>query len=221
MGFFSRFRKQPEPASRVEGLLGYYELGEWWQTTFSQAERDVIEARYLPMGERSGSRPLTQGHVRSVSMPASEFLAILAGWFRKVDDASIAQRIRAKIDELSQTNPVSVPGYYRGRHYITFVEEVKALKCTGDNDAVERLLLALVGAVEAESRAKGPKWGVAPWYYDELAVLYRKQKDYAAEVAILERFMRQPHAPGVKPPKLADRLENARMLLAKQRTSDS
>ena len=221
MGFFSRFGKQPEPTSTVEGLLGYYGLGDWWLTTFSQAERDVIEARYQPMGERPGSRPLTQGRIGSVSMPASQFLATLAGWFRKVDDASIAQRIRTKIDELSQTNPVSGPGYYRGRHYTTFVEEVKALNRTGDDEAVERLLLALVDAVEAESRAKGPKWGVAPWYYEELAKLYRGRKDYAAEVAILERFKQQPNGAGVKGPMLTERLDKARALLAKQNRSDS
>lgn len=103
------------------------------------------------------------------------------------------------------------PGYYRGRHYTTYVEEVKALKRSGDDQAAERLLLALVDASEAESRATGG--GVAPWYYEELAKLYREREDYAAEVAILEHFEHQTHAPGVKPPQLLGRLEKARALL--------
>lgn len=117
-------------------------------------------------------------------------------------------------DQFSRANPVERPGYYHGRHYTTFVEEVKALKRRSDGEAVERLLLALVDATEAESRANGPGWGVAPWYYEELAKLYRGSKDYAAEVAILERFEQQPHAPGVKPPQLLERLAKARALLA-------
>jgi hypothetical protein len=47
------------------------------------------------------------------------------------------------------------PGYYLGRNYTTYFEEVKALKRSGDDQAAERLLLALVDATEAESRATG------------------------------------------------------------------
>lgn len=104
------------------------------------------------------------------------------------------------------------PGYYQGRHYTTYVNDVTAFKRSGDTEAAERLLRALVDATEAESRAKGE--GVAPWYYEELAKLYRERKDYPAEVAILERFEHQPHAPGVKPPQLLERLAKARALLA-------
>lgn len=220
MGFFSRFWRRPEPTTKVEGLLGYYGLGEWWLATFSQAERDAIEARYQPMGARPGNSPLTHGRVRSMSQTTVDFLSGLASWFRKVDDATIAQRIREKMDELTQAHPVSGPGYYRGRHYTTYVDEITALKRSGDTEAVERLLLALVDATEAESRAKGPRWGVAPAYYEELAMLYRERKDYAAEVAILERFARQQHAPGVKPPRLLERLDKARALLAQKSHHD-
>ena len=104
------------------------------------------------------------------------------------------------------------PGYYLGRNYTTYFEEVKALKRSGDDQAAERLLLALVDATEAESRATGG--GVAPWYYEELAKSYRELKEYAAEVAILERFEHQPYAPGIKPPQLLERLAKARALLA-------
>ncbi len=110
------------------------------------------------------------------------------------------------------------PGYVQGRHYTAYVEEVKALRRSGDDQGAERLLLALVDATEAESRAT--RGGVAPWYYEELAILYRERKDYAAEVAVLERFGCQPHAPGVKPPRLQERLEKARLLLARAAGQD-
>jgi len=105
----------------------------------------------------------------------------------------------------------SGPGMVRGRHYTTYAEEVKILRRHGHEDDAEPLLLELVDAIEAEARAQG--LGVAPWYYEQLAILYRKHREAAAEVAILERFAAQPHAPGASPPKLFARLEAARQRL--------
>lgn len=112
----------------------------------------------------------------------------------------------------SQTTGDSRLGMLWSRHYTTYVDDVKRLKREGDTDGAERLLLALVDVIEMESRATGQ--GVAPWYYDELAILYRARKDYTQEVAVLERFQRQLHARGVRPQQLAERLEKARKLLA-------
>jgi len=42
-----------------------------------------------------------------------------------------------------------------------------------------------------------------------LAILYGKQKRPREELGILERYAAQRHAPGVKPAKLAERLEKA------------
>ena len=41
--------------------------------------------------------------------------------------------------------------------------------------------------------------GVAPWYYEQLAIIYRKRKDYLKEIEVLERFAKQKHAPGASP----------------------
>jgi hypothetical protein len=90
------------------------------------------------------------------------------------------------------------------------VDEVRELRRQDRDEEAERLLLRLVEAVEAEAAAEG--WGVAPWYYEQLAIIYRKRKDLDAEVSILERFARQRHAPGASPPKLLARLERARTL---------
>lgn len=77
-------------------------------------------------------------------------------------------------------------GFYRGRHYTTYVEEVKAFKRAGDYSRAEALLLALVEAVETEARVK--RWGVAPWYYDQLALIYRKTRQPERELQIVERY---------------------------------
>ena len=73
------------------------------------------------------------------------------------------------------------------------------------------MLLRLVDAVEAEAKAK--RWGVAPWYYTQLAIVYRKQKRVADELGLLERYARQQEAPGAMPAKLAERLSKLRAQL--------
>lgn len=99
-------------------------------------------------------------------------------------------------------------GVLRGRHFTEYVSDVKALRRDGDDLAAEQLLLELVDTTEAEARDEGS--GVAPWYYEQLAIIYRKRKEPTAEVPILERFERAPHAPGASPAKLRERLEKAR-----------
>jgi len=45
-------------------------------------------------------------------------------------------------------------GFHEGRHYTAYVEVVEDLKRQNDLDEAEKLLLSLVVATEAESRAK-------------------------------------------------------------------
>ena len=102
------------------------------------------------------------------------------------------------------------PGFYKGKHYSAYVEEVRELKRAEDWEKAELLLLHLIEATEAESRAF--QVIVAPWYYENLAIIYRKQKNTSFEISILERYIQQLHAPNSK---LQERLEKAR--LSKQR----
>lgn len=98
----------------------------------------------------------------------------------------------------------SGPGTLRGRHHSAWYPEADRLRDIGDQSAAVALLVEIVDATEAESRAEG--FGVAPAAYGTLAVIYRQRKDQAGEVAILERFARQKHAPGALPPRLLARL---------------
>lgn len=100
------------------------------------------------------------------------------------------------------------PGTVLGRHFTEWVETVKELRRRDEEEAAEELLLALIDATEAEDRVEG--MGVAPWYYEQLATSYRKRGRPDKEVAILERYAAQRHAPGATPPKLLRRLDRAR-----------
>lgn len=77
-------------------------------------------------------------------------------------------------------------GYVDGRHYTTYVEEIKQLKRENRLDDAIIILKKIVEAVEHESKIK--RWGVPPWYYEQLAIIYRKKKESDKEYLILKRY---------------------------------
>ena len=196
----------------VSGYIAYYGLQDWWFSEFSEEEREYITHRLAGGGETS---ELTEGSISFTNQPASSFLNGLATWFRSSSDKSIFIRIHKKIDELGRTQPIEKPGYYQGRHFSTFPTDVEELLRAGETAKAEDLLLHLVDATEEDSRKH--KYGVAPWYYEKLAILYRKQQDYGKEVEILERFARQEHFLGAKSSILLERLDKARNLRDKNK----
>ena len=103
---------------------------------------------------------------------------------------------------------MSDSGFHEGRHYTEYAEVVDDLKRQNDLDEAEKPLLSLVVATEADNRAKN--WGVAPWYYEQLAIIYRQKQGPGEEPAVLERFRKQQHAPGARPAKLPKRPNKVR-----------
>jgi hypothetical protein len=196
--------------NNVEGLIAFYKLQEWWFSSFTHDEREYIDSRYQPMG--ASPHTLTQGKILERKQPAPEFLNGLNTWFRGKNDSAIAERIHQKLIELAKEHPIVKPGYYDGRHFTTYIKDFETLKKNGEFPELENLLIELVKATEAESTVDG--MGVAPAYYSELAILYRKQKDYAKEISILKRFAKQKHARGVMPAKLLERLDKVKKLVA-------
>ena len=200
----------------VEGLILYHDLVEWWYTSFSEDERKYIDDRFQPMHQRAHTLPTgtflkKEGEIIDTAL----FLNSLATWFRSKSDTSILKRIQEKIDEVGRERGIEGPGYVEGRYFVTYVKDVNELKKSRKIDDAERLLLKLVEATEEASKSKGE--GVAPWYYEELAKIYRKKNEYDKEVYILKRFAKQKHARGVGPKKLHERLEKAKILAAKEK----
>ena len=110
----------------------------------------------------------------------------------------------------AEDGKIKEAGRINGKHYTEHVEHVRQLKREKKHDEAIELLFKLVGATEKE--AKIADWGVAPWYYEQLAIIFRKEKRYVDEVMILERYQNQTRAPGAKPSKLDERLLKAREL---------
>lgn len=93
-------------------------------------------------------------------------------------------------------------------------DRVADLKRRGASEELERLLLRLIDQNELANKHTG--YGVAPAWYWELAVYYRKQKEYGREVALLERYFEvQRTPPGQMHERLRERLSRARTLASR------
>ena len=99
------------------------------------------------------------------------------------------------------------------------LENLQALKRAGRFDEAIKVLRQEIERQEETNKIN--HWGVAPAWYHQLAIIYRKQKDYANEVKVLERYMTQEKAPGVMKSKIAERLEKAKILLEESKSRQS
>jgi hypothetical protein len=120
---------------------------------------------------------------------------------QEVPERSIGACIEAMFKPVSQKSAGIRISIWGPRNLPTQIEP---------NEENEQQLLRMIAETETESKKKG--WGVTPAPYEDLAKLYRRRKEYDKEVAVLERFAKQKHAPGVMPAKLLERLEKARQL---------
>lgn len=106
----------------------------------------------------------------------------------------------------------NAPGYVDGVHFTKKVEEVERLAREGQDADALTLLTRLMDATEAESRTSGiPGDYPAPWYYEKAAILLRRGKRFAEEVAVLTRYREVSGRD-----KFDGRLRKASELLAKQ-----
>lgn len=92
------------------------------------------------------------------------------------------------------------------------VEAVRRLKRESRHPEAIALLLELLKKAEKEAVRAGS--GIASWYYEQLAILYRKEEQFAEEVKVLKRYLATVGKLGAPPAKkLESRLDRAKELL--------
>lgn len=98
----------------------------------------------------------------------------------------------------------------RGRHHSDWVATLDRLRARGRDEAALELLLECMAAAEREAWATQ---GIPPTTYaHRAAVIHRRQRDYAAEVEVLERWIAACPEPRDPYSRLAVRLVKARRL---------
>jgi len=107
-------------------------------------------------------------------------------------------------------------GKVNGKHFTKYVDAVKDLKRKNHTEEAIELLFQLVDASERESVASTHHYSATPWLYEQLAILFRKEKRYGDEVAILERYAALFKPPKQLPKKLEQRLDKARNLWSRE-----
>ena len=109
-------------------------------------------------------------------------------------------------------------GYVRGEPISAYFAEIQKLGREDRLDEAIASLLALVDATEEDDLFTGS--GVESAYYEELAKIYRKRKEYLKEIKILALYTRHRHAYGDTRQKiLKERLEEAKKLLNKEQST--
>lgn len=106
------------------------------------------------------------------------------------------------------------PGSVRGRYYGDWVETINELKRVGRH---EEVLTLLAECQDATLRADVGH--PAPWYFEQAAIIYRKEKRYTDEVAMLQRYFGAVTEQTAHP-KMVERWNKLQALLAKQAAKD-
>jgi len=108
-------------------------------------------------------------------------------------------------------------GEVRGLFYVDWIPTLDKLRTEKKDDAALGILLECVDAAERVARVIGRE--PAPGYTERAAVIYHRRKEYAAEIAIIERWEAacppERRGPGATQERLAKRLARARDLAAR------
>lgn len=125
----------------------------------------------------------------------------------------LAQAIRDVVDGKDLGDQ---PGQFLGQpiwDWLRYAEDLAKDSTSQGEDALA-LVYALIEVAELEANVSGRE--PAPAYTERAAILHRKRKEYAAEVAVIERWGRacppKKRGPAATQAKLAERLIKARAL---------
>lgn len=175
---------------KIHGEIGYFQLSEWWLSSFTAAERAHIELVYQPFSIGTvQAKPLTQGTISSTSYNALQFLYGLAGWFKKTPtDRAIAQCILARAEQEVQPNSDIEHVHFL---YSTMVEVYYKDRSEGGflNRTIEacEAQIAIAPQVVELMRRKYPGAALPSHTgFKRLAIIREKQKDYAAVIQLCQ-----------------------------------
>ena len=118
---------------------------------------------------------------------------------------------------MAYMNTTNAEGYIPTNKQSLYLRDVQRLKREDRLAEAIASLLDLIDAAEEDSLYSG--LGVAAVYYEELAIVFRKRREYSKELYILDRYMRQRHIYGdPRQEIMKKRLEKAKKLYSKNKS---
>jgi hypothetical protein len=184
--FLSLIQKNDKPG----GYIALLDLEDWWLKTFSKSERAHIVEVFQPLGVSKDI--LTTGNLLHTDDDRPlMLLSSLAGWFDNSRDRNLAHRIIAKAEEYIPItkNILDIHFFYQTKMKIFYSE--------WDNQAsLQEAIDACLKQIELSDKAKEvfvKKYHLLPRHegYDQLCIIYEKQKKYNEVIELAKQAKRQ------------------------------
>lgn len=173
--------------NKVEGLIKFYKLEDWWFKSFNENQRNIISNTYKTFGTAQSTQPLTKG-VQNDNRPDFIFLVDLCQFFNTKSDFNISHPI-IKEAELRFSENVKVLDlhFYFGNllsfHY-KFRENLESYT-KAKNYAIKQIQLSdkVKNALLQENYENLP----AHLGYKQLCIILEKEKRFADAILLAEK----------------------------------
>ena len=215
MDLLNKLLGRHQTVSPPGGLIGYFNLSDWWLTTLSQEQRDWIERTQYGLGDQNDPRLLTSGKVEHPSLTATNLLTKIAiilheGGFRQ---QSVATFALAEAEAIRQRNFTGLHFVYHNLVELNYRERDKApgslaiaieacLKQIAIAPRAAEAFLAEHLAEQLKSDTGTIKWDrtkypARPFYlpfavgYYQLAIIREKEGNFSEAIRLSKQALEQ------------------------------
>jgi tetratricopeptide (TPR) repeat protein len=190
-----------------KGFIYFYNLQDWWLSEFTEKERDFISHRFNPCGYSEDC--LSQEKCKS-PLSLTAFMYALNYAFFGLEYIAVNDRIEKKYKEIVNKFGEDQPGFISGRHFSTYVGKICELENNQDYENAVALLEKCIVSSEIEEQFIYKRFSGGPYYYERLAIIYRKLNRPDKEIQILERYIKLKDGSENKKMKFLTRIEKVK-----------
>ncbi len=184
MGIFFFNRNKNKKVS-VSGAIKYHNLTDWWLNKLTSEERNRIREVYKPISSSDEEYFIDEGNIISSTNSDLGFIGGLAGWFHKVEDYEIAEKIFEKGNEIISNNENILDEHFFYLSGIKFYYKNRDKK----EGALEKAIYYCNKQISISQLSKDaflkeyPKSSLPQHTgYNQLAIIYEKNKAYKQAV---------------------------------------
>lgn len=189
MGIFDKIFKK-----NVNGYIGYYDLENWWNNTFTNEEKEYIINTYKPMGASLGGEikilgeVLIKGHIGYTPHSKLLFLVFLSGWFSSNKSINIALKIIQQVERIliengNNNDPLDEHFAYNSIIQIYYkLRDSEKLYFEKAVDACKNQIKISLKSKEAFLKEYKNSSLPSTVGFQQLAIIYEKSKEYSSAI---------------------------------------